>query len=130
MAAVLCARYPGLVVAGCLSPPYGEVDERVQAAEIAEINAASPDVVWVGLGTPKQERWMNRFHGAIPGATLIGVGAAFEFHAGTRRRAPRWMQRATLEWLHRLLSEPGRLWRRYLVIAPQFVWQVLVERAP
>jgi N-acetylglucosaminyldiphosphoundecaprenol N-acetyl-beta-D-mannosaminyltransferase len=130
MAAVLRARYPGLVVAGCLSPPFGELDDTTQHAELAEINAATPDVVWVGLGTPKQERWMNRFHGAIPGATLIGVGAAFDFHAGTRRRAPRWMQRATLEWLHRLLSEPGRLWRRYLVIAPQFVWRVLLERAP
>jgi len=130
MALVLAGRYPGLIVAGWLSPPFGDTDEAIRDDEIARINAATPDVVWVGLGTPKQERWMHRYHGAISGATLIGVGAAFDFHAGTRKRAPLWMQRATLEWLHRLLSEPGRLWRRYLVIAPQFVWRVLWDRAP
>lgn len=128
MAANLAHRYPGLCVAGWSTPPFGERGEDELEAELRAIRDASPDVVWVGLSTPRQERWMHRHRHALPGMTLIGVGAAFDFHAGTVRRAPRWMRRATLEWLHRLLSEPRRLWRRYLVLAPSFVWHVLWER--
>jgi N-acetylglucosaminyldiphosphoundecaprenol N-acetyl-beta-D-mannosaminyltransferase len=128
MAAKLAGRYPGLTVAGTSTPPFGEVSEEVRRAEMATIMAAAPDIVWVGLSTPKQERWMRRHRGEMAGVTLIGVGAAFDFHAGAVKRAPLWMQRATLEWLHRLLSEPRRLWRRYLVLAPQFVWRVLWDR--
>jgi N-acetylglucosaminyldiphosphoundecaprenol N-acetyl-beta-D-mannosaminyltransferase len=127
MAATLARRFPGLVVAGCASPPFGEIDEAVMKQALAAIVAAHADVVWVGLSTPKQERWMHRHHHALPGMTLIGVGAAFDFITGEVARAPRWMQRATLEWLHRLLSEPRRLWRRYLVLAPRFAWLVLTE---
>ncbi len=129
MAATLSRRFPGLIVAGCASPPFGEVDDATMARALAAIVAARADVVWVGLSTPKQERWMHRHHRALPGITLIGVGAAFDFVTGEVRRAPRWMQRATLEWLHRLLSEPRRLWRRYLLLAPRFAWLVLTERA-
>lgn len=128
MAAKLAGRYPGLTVAGTSTPPFGEVSEEVRRAEMATIMAAAPDIVWVGLSTPKQERWMRRHRSEMAGVTLIGVGAAFDFHAGAVKRAPLWMQRATLEWLHRLLSEPRRLWRRYLVLAPQFVWRVLWDR--
>ena len=127
MAATLARRFPGLVVAGCASPPFGEIDEAVMKQALAAIVVAHADVVWVGLSTPKQERWMHRHHHALPGMTLIGVGAAFDFITGEVARAPRWMQRATLEWLHRLLSEPRRLWRRYLVLAPRFAWLVLTE---
>jgi len=129
MAAALARRYPGLAIAGASVPPFGEVSENLRRAEMATIMAAAPDIVWVGLSTPKQERWMRRHRGELAGVTLIGVGAAFDFHAGAVKRAPRWMQRATLEWLHRLLSEPTRLWRRYLVLAPQFVWHMLWDRA-
>jgi N-acetylglucosaminyldiphosphoundecaprenol N-acetyl-beta-D-mannosaminyltransferase len=129
MAAALALRFPGLAVAGASSPPFGEVSERDGCAEIARLLATTPDIVWIGLGTPKQERWMRRYRDEMPGVTLIGVGAAFDFHAGDIRRAPIWMQRATLEWLHRLLSEPRRLWRRYLVLAPVFVWRVLWDRS-
>ena len=128
MAAALADRYPGLTVAGASTPPFGEVSEAVRRAEMATIMATAPDIIWVGLSTPKQERWMRRHRGELAGVTLIGIGAAFDFHAGAVKRAPRWMQRATLEWLHRLLSEPRRLWRRYLVLAPQFVWSVLWDR--
>lgn len=129
MAATLSRRFPGLNVAGCASPPFGEVDDAAMARALAAIVAARADVVWVGLSTPRQERWMHRHHGALPGMTLIGVGAAFDFVTGEVRRAPRWMQRATLEWLHRLLSEPRRLWRRYLLLAPRFAWLILTEGA-
>ncbi len=129
MAATLSRRFPGLNVAGCASPPFGEVDDATMARALAAIVAARADVVWVGLSTPRQERWMHRHHRALPGMTLIGVGAAFDVLTGEVRRAPRWMQRATLEWLHRLLSEPRRLWRRYLLLAPRFAWLVLTERA-
>jgi N-acetylglucosaminyldiphosphoundecaprenol N-acetyl-beta-D-mannosaminyltransferase len=128
MAANLARRHPGLRVAGFSAPPFGEPGAAEREAELQAIRDAAPDVVWVGLSTPGQERWMQRHRHALPGMTLIGVGAAFDFHAGTVRRAPRWMRRATLEWLHRLLSEPRRLWRRYLVLAPSFVWHVLWER--
>ncbi len=128
MAASLARRYPGLCVAGWSTPPYGTPDEWTVALELQRIRDAAPDVVWIGLSTPKQERWMHRHHAALPGTTLIGVGAAFDYHAGVIMRAPLWMRRATLEWLHRLLSEPRRLWRRYLVMAPSFVWHVLWER--
>ncbi|MDB5710392.1 MAG: WecB/TagA/CpsF family glycosyltransferase [Sphingomonas bacterium] len=129
MAATLARRFPGLVVAGCASPPFGEVDDATMAEALAAIVAARADMVWVGLSTPKQERWMHRHHRALPGMTLIGVGAAFDFVTGEVGRAPRWMQCATLEWLHRLLSEPGRLWRRYLLLAPRFAWLILTEGA-
>jgi N-acetylglucosaminyldiphosphoundecaprenol N-acetyl-beta-D-mannosaminyltransferase len=128
MAAVLADRYPGMVVAGTSSPPFGALTDADQREQIATILTSAPDIVWIGLGTPKQEHWMHRHYRDLPGMTLIGVGAAFDFHAGLVRRAPLWMQRATLEWLHRLLSEPRRLWRRYIVLAPAFLWRVFRER--
>lgn len=130
MAATLAARHPGLIVAGSATPPFGAVDAAQDAALTDAIAATRPDVVWVGLSTPRQERWMRDHVGRIPGATLIGVGAAFDFHAGTVKRAPRWMQRLTLEWLYRLAAEPRRLWRRYLVLAPQFVWKIATTPRP
>jgi N-acetylglucosaminyldiphosphoundecaprenol N-acetyl-beta-D-mannosaminyltransferase len=129
MASALARRFPALIIAGCASPPFGEVDDATMKQALAAIVAARADIVWVGLSTPKQERWMHRHHRALPGTMLIGVGAAFDFVTGEVRRAPRWMQRATLEWLHRLLSEPGRLWRRYLLLAPRFAWLILTEGA-
>lgn len=127
MADVLAARYPGLQVAGTATPPFGAMTAEEDAAATAAIVAARADIVWVGLSTPTQEYWMRSHVGRIPGATLLGVGAAFDFHAGDVKRAPRWMQRAGLEWFHRLVSEPRRLWRRYLVLAPKFVVRVLRE---
>lgn len=127
MAAVLSGRFPGLQVAGTATPPFRPLTAEEDAEATARIVAAAPDIVWVGLSTPTQEFWMRDHVGRIPGATLMGVGAAFDFHAGDVKRAPRWMQKAGLEWLHRLCSEPRRLWRRYLVLAPRFVVRALRE---
>ena len=120
-------RYPGLTVAGTYSPPFKAVTEQEGEAVIDRINAAKPDIVWVGLGTPKQEHWMAQHVDRLTASVLLGVGAAFDFHAGLKRQAPRWMQRSGLEWLFRLATEPRRLWRRYLVNNPLFVWLTLLQ---
>ena len=111
----LTQRYPGLVIAGYRSPPFRPLSAEEDAADVAAINSACPDFVWVGLGMPKQEKWMAAHVGRIEATALIGVGAAFDFHAGTKPRGPRWMQRSGLEWLFRLISEPRRLAGRYLI---------------
>lgn len=120
-------RFPGIEIAGAYSPPFRPLTEEEDAAVVERIDAANPDIVWVGLGTPKQERWMDAHVGRLGAPVLIGVGAAFDFHTGRKRQAPGWMQRAGLEWLYRLLSEPRRLGRRYCVNNPLFVWSVLLQ---
>jgi N-acetylglucosaminyldiphosphoundecaprenol N-acetyl-beta-D-mannosaminyltransferase len=116
----LCAAFPGLVIAGAVSPPFRPLTPLEEQDTVAAINASGAGTVWVGLGCPKQELWMHAQRGRVQ-AVMVGVGAAFDYHAGTVRRAPPWMQRAGLEWLHRLASEPRRLWRRYLVTNTRFV---------
>lgn len=102
------------------SPPFRALTAEEDAATVERINASGAGIVFVGLGCPKQERWMAEHRGRI-NAVMIGVGAAFDFHAGTVRRAPAWMRDNGLEWLHRLASEPGRLWKRYLVTNTLFI---------
>lgn len=123
----LKARFPGLEVVGCLSPPFRKLSPQEDSEIVAQINASHPDIVWVGLSTPKQEIWMAEHVGLVTARVLIGVGAAFDFHAGLKRQAPRWMQQSGLEWLFRLCSEPHRLWRRYLINNPLFLWRVLLQ---
>jgi N-acetylglucosaminyldiphosphoundecaprenol N-acetyl-beta-D-mannosaminyltransferase len=118
-------RYPGLAVAGTYSPPFKSVAAPESDDVIDRINSSKPDIVWVGLGTPKQEHWMAQHLDLLHAPVLVGVGAAFDFHAGLQRQAPRWMQRSGLEWLFRLANEPRRLWRRYLINNPSFVWLTL-----
>jgi N-acetylglucosaminyldiphosphoundecaprenol N-acetyl-beta-D-mannosaminyltransferase len=127
LTARLQARFPGLIVAGRWSPPFGPQTPAEEEAAITRINAARPDIVWVGLSTPKQEKWMARHVSRLCSPVLIGVGAAFDFHAGLKSRAPRWMQRSGLEWLFRLGTEPRRLWRRYLINNPRFVHLLLLR---
>jgi N-acetylglucosaminyldiphosphoundecaprenol N-acetyl-beta-D-mannosaminyltransferase len=115
LVARLAQRYPGLIVAGYRSPPYRALTEEEDAADVAAINDARPDFVWVGLGMPKQEKWIAAHVGRIHATALLGVGAAFDFHAGTKPRAPRWIQRSGFEWLFRLASEPRRLAHRYVI---------------
>jgi len=122
-------RHPGLIVAGYRSPPFRPLTPAEQADDIAAINEARPDFVWVGLGMPKQERWMVEHLGKIDATALLGVGAAFDFHAGTKPRAPIWMQRSGLEWLFRLLSEPRRLAHRYLIDNALFIGYTLRQIA-
>src|SRR5258708_34161512 len=117
----LSTAHRKLDVAGTLRPLFRELTQEEDRAVVAAINAARPDIVWVGLSTPKQERWMADHLGRIEAPVLVGVGAAFDFLAGTKRQAPRWMQRNGLEWLFRLCSEPRRLWRRYAYIVPGFL---------
>lgn len=117
----LRAAFPGLVIAGAASPPFRAPTPAELARDVEAINASGAGTVWVSLGCPKQEQWMAAQRGRVQ-AVMIGVGAAFDYHAGTLRRAPAWMQRAGLEWLHRLASEPRRLWRRYLVTNSLFIW--------
>jgi N-acetylglucosaminyldiphosphoundecaprenol N-acetyl-beta-D-mannosaminyltransferase len=123
----LCARFPGLRVAGSSTPPFRPLSVEEDQAAVEEINASGADILWVGLGAPKQELWMAEHLGRIAAPVMVGVGAAFDFHAGVKRQAPRWMQRSGLEWLFRLVSEPTRLWKRYLVNNPLFVWLVLLQ---
>ena len=111
--------FPDLKIA-MESPPFRTLSVEEDAAAVERINASGAGFVFVGLGCPKQERWMASHRGII-NAVMIGVGAAFDFHAGTVKRAPQWMQDHGLEWLHRLASEPGRLWKRYLVTNTLFV---------
>ena len=130
--AKLSAAFPALNIAGAISPPFRALTPDEDAAIVAQINASGAGVVFVSLGCPKQELWMAADRGRIH-AVMIGVGAAFDYHAGTIQRAPKWMQDCCLEWLHRLASEPRRLWRRYLVTNTLFVLgaarQLLRERS-
>lgn len=118
--AKLAQTWPSLKVAGAYSPPFRALTAEEDAAVVAQINASGAGTVWVSLGCPKQELWMAAHRGRI-NAVMIGVGAAFDYHAGTIARAPLWMQHAGLEWLHRLVSEPRRLWKRYLVTNTLFI---------
>ena len=128
LAARLARRFPGLRVAGAYSPPYRELSVDEDREVVARINAACPDYVWVGLGAPKQDLWVAAHRDVLDAPVLLAVGAAFDFHAGTRRRAPRWMQRMGVEWVYRLLSEPRRLAGRYLIGNIRFVRFVLADR--
>jgi len=120
----LRARFPELQVVGTYTPPFRPLSALEETELARQIAAAAPDILWVGLSTPKQERWMAEHIGRLQVPVMIGVGAAFDFHAGLKRQAPRWVQRAGLEWLFRLGTEPRRLWRRYLANNPRFVWHV------
>lgn len=125
LARTMSERFPGLVVAGTWTPPFRPLTAAEDAEIVARINASGADLVWVGLSTPKQERWMSDHRARLDAPVLIGVGAAFDFHTGRVRQAPVWMRSRGLEWLFRLLVEPRRLWRRYLRNNPRFVVGVL-----
>jgi N-acetylglucosaminyldiphosphoundecaprenol N-acetyl-beta-D-mannosaminyltransferase len=123
----LRARFPRATVVGALSPPFRPLDDAEDRAVAAEIASARPDIVWVGLSTPTQERWMAAHVGRVHAPVLVGVGAAFDFHAGVKRQAPRWVQRAGFEWAFRVACEPRRLARRYATKHPRFVWMIARE---
>jgi len=116
----LLEKYPTLMIAGDCSPPFRPLTAEESQQIVERINASGAGTVWVSLGCPKQELWMASMRGRI-NAVMIGVGAAFDYHAGTIKRAPLWMQRNGLEWLHRLFSEPRRLWKRYFSTNSRFL---------
>ena len=132
----LRARFPSLNVAGSYSPPFRQLTPSEDQAVQQKIRESEADIVFVGISTPKQEQWMYDHRHAFPGVTLIGVGAAFDFHSGRTRQAPAWVQRKGFEWLFRLMMEPARLWKRYLWITPRFLplwawqkWRSMFSRA-
>lgn len=119
-------QYPGIQIAGTYSPPFRQTTMREDEEIIKRINRAKPDFIWVGLGAPKQEIWMSEHQGRVCGL-MIGVGAGFDYFAGNIKRAPLWMQRHNLEWLFRLLQEPGRLFGRYLHTNTKFIIEAMIK---
>jgi N-acetylglucosaminyldiphosphoundecaprenol N-acetyl-beta-D-mannosaminyltransferase len=114
-------RHPGIQIVGGYSPPYRTLSDTEERSLAAQINEARPDILWVGIGVPKQEKWMFRMRDRLDVPVMCGVGAAFDFHAGRVPMAPRWMQRHGLEWIYRSAQEPRRLLPRYLYTNPRFV---------
>ena len=127
MAARLRADYPGIRIVGTYCPPFRPLTEAEIEDLTSTINASNADIVWCGLGCPKQERWMDLFRPRLNAPVLIGVGAGFDFISGEKPLAPRWIRRSGLEWFYRLLSDPRRLWRRYGRVVPLFLWLVARE---
>ena len=125
----LSIAHPSALIVGAVSPPFGPMPEEQAREAIESIRRAAPDIVWCGLGAPKQELWMNRYAEILAPAVVIGVGAAFDFHAGLKRRAPAWMQSRGLEWVHRLWSEPRRLAGRYVRTNGEFILRAAIEIA-
>jgi N-acetylglucosaminyldiphosphoundecaprenol N-acetyl-beta-D-mannosaminyltransferase len=125
----LRARFPDIRVAGAYSPPFRELTQEEDNALTAQINRAAPDILWVGLGCPKQERWMREHRDKLQVPVVVGVGQAFDIHSGIAPQAPTWMRENGLEWLFRLCREPRRLWRRYLVYNFMFVAMLALQLA-
>jgi N-acetylglucosaminyldiphosphoundecaprenol N-acetyl-beta-D-mannosaminyltransferase len=123
----LRGRFPGIQIVGTYAPPFRPLTKDEDARVIELINSARPDIVWIGLGAAKEEYWAAYHVGKIVAPVLIGVGAAFDFHSGVKRQAPRWMMRIGLEWFFRMLTEPLRLGPRYLKDNPVFMWNLLLQ---
>ena len=123
----LTARLPGLEVVGTYTPPFRSLTPEEFSALQSDVAAKRPDIVWIGLSTPKQERFASAAWQQLDAALLVTVGAAFDFHSGRISQAPRWMQRSGLEWFYRLCVEPRRLWKRYLVNNPMFVLRTFAQ---
>lgn len=120
-------KYPGTKIAGMISPPFKIMSEWDHKKFVQIINETKPDFIWIGLGAPKQERWMYNNYKNLHSGIMFGIGAGFSYLAGDTKHAPRWMKNLALEWLYRLLQEPKRLWKRYLTTIPQFLFFVSLE---
>ncbi len=123
---VLSKQYPGLEIAGMYSPPFRPLTEAEDRQIIEHIDKSKADFIWVGLGAPKQEKWMADHQGKVEGF-MVGVGAAFDYLAGNIKRAPKWMQKCNLEWFYRLLQDPKRLFGRYIRTNTKFIWHVVIR---
>jgi N-acetylglucosaminyldiphosphoundecaprenol N-acetyl-beta-D-mannosaminyltransferase len=117
-------RFPGIKIVGTFTPPFRALNAIEETELIQRVSDLKPDIIWVGLSTPKQEMFMAQYAPKLEATLMFGVGAAFDFHAGRVRQAPRWMQRSGLEWFFRLCCEPRRLWRRYFRNNPLFLWRI------
>lgn len=122
----LTETYPGIQIAGMYSPPFRPMTDNEDKAIVERINETKPDFVWIGLGAPKQEKWMAAHQGKVNGL-MVGVGAGFDYHAGNIERAPEWMQKSNLEWVYRLLQDPKRLFGRYWHTNTKFIWNAMVR---
>ncbi len=120
-------KYPDIQIAGMYSPPFRALSEEEDEEDIRRINKSDADVIWIGLGAPKQENWMYAHKDKVNGL-MIGVGAGFDYHADVIKRAPKWMQKLSLEWFYRLLQDPKRLWKRYFITNFKFVWLILQKK--
>ena len=123
---VLTESYPGIQIAGMYSPPFRPMTEDEDKEIVERINETKPDFVWIGLGAPKQEKWMAAHQGRVNGL-MVGVGAGFDYHAGNIDRAPEWMQKSNLEWVYRLLQDPKRLFGRYWHTNTKFIWNAMIR---
>jgi N-acetylglucosaminyldiphosphoundecaprenol N-acetyl-beta-D-mannosaminyltransferase len=121
----LTVDYPGIQIAGMYSPPFRPISPEEDEEIVKRINETQPDFVWIGLGAPKQEKWMAEHQGKVDGL-MLGVGAGFDYFAGNIHRAPQWMQKSNLEWMYRLIQEPKRLLKRYFHTNTKFIWLVVV----
>lgn len=119
-------EFPNLEIAYACSPPFRPLTEEEDREIVAEINRTQPDILFMGLGCPKQENWMSAHKGEVR-SIMLGVGASFDFYAGNVRECPEWLQKLGLEWLYRLTQEPRRLWRRYLILNPRFMWLATLQ---
>ncbi|ANL21154.1 MULTISPECIES: WecB/TagA/CpsF family glycosyltransferase [Rhizobium] len=124
----LLAKFPEAEIAGSYAPPFHKLSPQEEADIADRLNRSGADIIWVGLSSPKQELWMARMRDRLDASMLIGVGAAFDFHAGLKRQAPRFIQRSGFEWAFRLLCEPRRLWRRYALVVPTFISLTAFQR--
>lgn len=124
---VLQHDYPGIQIAGMYSPPFRPLTEEENRLVVERINEVKPDFVWIGLGAPKQERWMAEHQGKINKGFMVGVGAGFDYFAGNISRAPEWMQKSNLEWVYRLFQDPKRLFGRYMHTNMKFIWNAMVR---
>jgi N-acetylglucosaminyldiphosphoundecaprenol N-acetyl-beta-D-mannosaminyltransferase len=125
----LCSRIPGLQVVGTYTPPFRELTAQEDAELSAQLEACRPDILWCGLSTPKQEKFMARYCDRLPVKMMVGVGAAFDLLSGNLEEAPDWMKQSGLQWLYRFIKEPKRLWRRYCFNNPFFVWLTFLQLA-
>lgn len=119
-------KYPGIQIAGMYSPPFRPLTEDEDKEVVERINETKPDFVWIGLGAPKQEKWMAEHQGKIDGV-MLGVGAGFDYYAENIKRAPMWMQKSNLEWVYRLMQDPKRLFKRYLHTNTKFIWNAMIR---
>lgn len=124
--AALTDAFPGIQIAGMYSPPFRPMTEDEDKAIVERINETKPDLVWIGLGAPKQEKWMAAHQGRVNGL-MVGVGAGFDYYAGNIQRAPEWMQKSNLEWVYRLLQDPKRLFGRYWHTNTKFIWNAMIR---
>lgn len=122
----LTQNYPEVQIAGMYSPPFRPLSDEEDINIVKQINALEPDFIWIGLGAPKQEKWMAAHQGTVKGF-MVGIGAGFDYLAGNIKRAPKWMQNMNLEWLYRLIQDPKRLFKRYLYTNTKFIWEAILK---